>query len=950
MISKSLSAKIGLFAATLTLATTLAVAVSIYSSNNKLLVKNALESLTEQLLHEKIKIAEIISGANEDILFLSKLTLASGISDNCEISDQRLPERDIRAIEDIFTTFLEHNPHYVQVRLIGIGNGGKEIIKVERENKIVRRVPRANLRFKKDTEYFERTIKLNRGEVYFSDVSLNKEGYVVKIPFVPSLRVATPIFKCDSNIPLAIMIINIDMRDFFSDMERSIPRGSSLYVTNSKGDFLVNPDKTKTFGFEFGKDYKIQSLFPSISKIYNNPSSDESDEDSYAEKSDTSIIKFLKIPINKIDNKLFMGIVIAMPLKDAIAESLLIRRENLAISVILISLALLIGLWFSRIITLPIKQITEAAQKFATGDFNAELPTGYNDEVGTLAITLDEMRKQIEERNQQLSDNEQKNRVIVENMQEGIILVNGRGIIQSYNHACEMMFGYSNTDLIGENIDKIMPAFMYLIENRNKNGLKFNTNNNEVVEDGTETNGIKQDETSIPVVLSISEISVGRVTMYSGLVRDITKDKQIQENLYNYQRNLEIQNDAKSAFLANMSHEIRTPLNGIIGLTELLLKTKLNRKQLHYIDMINNSGTLLATLINDILDFSKIEAGEIDIIPEYIDLYELLKDLLEILRTRADENNIELILDYDISIPDVMMDPMRLKQVMINLIGNAIKFSKNSPVKISVRKVAENETNTTLLFEVADKGIGIPEEKQTYIFERFVQSDGSTSKKYGGTGLGLSISKSLVKLMNGEIGVNSKEGEGSTFWFKVPVLKCASSDGNVCYIDQNNSDENAAGKFNAKVLVAEDTKVNQILIEDILTDLGCKVDIAENGIYALEMYKAKFYNLIFMDCTMPEMDGYQATMAIRNHEKQTKRHIPIIAMTANAMQGDKEKCLSYGMDDYISKPTRVNDIKKKMRIYLSIDINGASNSRSPFDEEMRRRFNSENEVEEEPNS
>lgn len=352
---------------------------------------------------------------------------------------------------------------------------------------------------------------------------------------------------------------------------------------------------------------------------------------------------------------------------------------------------------------------------------------------------------------------------------------------------------------------------------------------------------------------------------------------------------------AKQQFLSNMSHEIRTPMNAIIGFTKVVLKTDLSAKQKEYLTAIKMSGDALIVLINDILDLAKVDAGKMTFEQTPFKMSQSISAMLHLFETKIQEKNLELIKVYDRNIPEVLLgDPVRLHQIILNLVSNAVKFTSKGKITVSVRLLEENEKQVTIEFAVTDTGIGIPEAKIDRIFENFQQASSGTSRLYGGTGLGLAIVKQLVEPQGGNILVKSKLDEGSTFSFTLSFQKTkaeAEPETEIMELDTEIK--------NIKVLVAEDIALNQLLMKTLLDDFGFERDIAENGKIAIDKLKAKSYDVILMDLQMPEMNGFEATEYIRN---TLNSKIPIIALTADVTTVDLAKCKAVGMNDYIAKP------------------------------------------------
>ncbi len=381
--------------------------------------------------------------------------------------------------------------------------------------------------------------------------------------------------------------------------------------------------------------------------------------------------------------------------------------------------------------------------------------------------------------------------------------------------------------------------------------------------------------------------------------QSLAKVNKTLDELTMAKKELEVSMKVKGQFMANMSHEIRTPMNAVIGFTDLLLKTPLNPEQKQYVDAVKISGKNLLTIINDILDFSKIESGKLELEQIKFNLSSVVLTVTELMLPKSNEKNIRLSSKIDPNIPDNLIgDPTRLNQILLNLVGNAIKFTNQGEIKIVIELQSGSDETVDLKFSIIDTGIGIPKDKLPALFKEFNQVSNETTRKYGGTGLGLAIVKQLVELMKGTVSVQSEVNKGSEFTFSIPLKRNTGSESENKKTEEYYETGDLEG---VRVLLVEDNILNQMLAKKVLTDWKLKVEVAENGLIGIEKLKQMDFDVILMDIQMPEMDGYTATLTIRKLSSP-KSNTPIIAMTAHALSGEAEKCIKAGMNDYISKP------------------------------------------------
>ena len=485
---------------------------------------------------------------------------------------------------------------------------------------------------------------------------------------------------------------------------------------------------------------------------------------------------------------------------------------------------------------------------------------------------------------------------IIDRMGDGIIVLDAQERIVDLNPAAQQLLDRLAGDLIGQPVTVLLQDHHDLRERLREKG---------VVEVSAERQGqMSHHEVRVSPLSDSRGLPTGRLV----ILHDITERKQMENELLRAKETAEQANRAKSVFLANMSHEIRTPMNAIIGMTDLVLETNLNPEQREYLQAAHNAAGSLLGLLNDILDLSKVEAERLDIEETDFDLHQIMQQLIGIISGRASEKGLALLLDVHLDVPAVLRgDPLRLRQILVNLAGNAIKFTDEGRVTIEVTVQEDHETHVILQFAVTDTGIGIPQDKIEQVFDSFTQVDSSTTRRYGGTGLGLAISKRLVELMNGQIWADSEIGRGSTFRFTLPlkvISRQAQQPGSGLLEAPQTALPLHPAHEKLRILMAEDEPINRQIMEKQLSRRGYLVTAVQDGYTALATLAEKDFDLLLTDVRMPGMDGVQLMQAIRTDSRW--KNLPIIAMTAHTMKGDREHLLAMGMDDYIDKPINMD--------------------------------------------
>jgi len=1048
----------------LTLIVSLIVGASFYLESERLVIDKELDDLKHESQLVEPLLANLFEQSYGDVNFLSRTPPIEGImrakTDDDEINLALWKDR----LQRIFSEMLAAKGIYTQIRYIGQANNGRELISVRRQRSGVRVTPESRLLARSHKDYYLKTIDKQPGEVYFSKIELTRlQGRVIQ-PKLPVLRVATPIYHPETGQSFGIVIIDIDFGKFIHSLTEGALREVVFYLSNTEGDYIAHPDMSKTFGFDLGLRHRIQDDFPSLQSSH---------EDSLSLRiqqpdGDLRAAHYTNIQLKQYGDVRPLQLLLQYPAGQYLSDIQALRNRGLILALSLSLVALALSLLAVKRLIQPLTDMTESLKTYEDSGQLQTLPTDARDETGVLARSFHNLFVQIEDKSQELQRNVAQAedissgiQTILNSVTDAILTIDSKGVVQTFNQAAERMFQYSESEVVGNPVTMLMNDHYSQAHDDYVNRY-LESGQAKIIGTGRELPAMRKNGEQFPMHLSISEIQRKGERIFTGVIRDITLQKKLEDERKQALTNAQESAKLKAEFLASMSHEIRTPMNGVLGMLGLLMREQLSDKQHHYASLARNSADSLLSLINDILDFSKIEAGKLDLEILDFDIRSQFGELAEAMAIRAQDKDLELILDLSrITQPMVKGDPGRIRQVFTNLVGNAIKFTERGEIIISAQLIEVGQNKLQLQCSVTDTGIGIPAEKLDELFSSFTQVDASTTRKYGGSGLGLAIVNQLSHLMNGQVTVTSEVGSGSCFTVQLELGTSEQTGFALPHVDIHHCpilivDDNATNRevlrgqleawgaqvseahsgpstlsmlekhthspfkiaildmqmpvmdgatlgrkiredqrwdsmqmimmtsmsergdaqyfadlgfaayfpkpattadlFDAlaivlengealqqaqplltrhhihsirelnvplegRILLAEDNTINQEVAVGMLDDIGLSADVAANGLEVLQALRlapsSAPYDLILMDCQMPEMDGYATTEAIRKGAAGTEyNELMVIAMTANAMKGDKEKCIASGMNDYLSKPVDAYALKKMLQHYL----------------------------------
>lgn len=944
----SILQKFSLTSLFLVITTAVVVGGLFYQKTTDLLVENAVDDIAKDVRSAGDQLLTITSSHNEDVLFLANTPPIQGIlraksAGGIDTTDNSNYEQWVSRLEAIFKSYLSRKPSTIWIRFMD--NHGQELVSVGRSSTDILVYRGERLQNKGERTYFKKARELPSGEVYISEINLNREfGKIIK-PHQEVIRNATPIYDKRTGEIAGVMSITSQIGDKFNEIRWRYKNAiTNIYITNDAGGYLLHPESDKTYGFDLGKRYRIQEDFPKLAPIYLAGNTVNHKIIITDSGKNARVVNFTKIPFDATNPRRFIAVVISQQYAGIVSNQSRVVRDLLVLIGVLVALGVLIALALAYRFASPIKQMTLAIDKYKkTGNSNVKLPVHYSDEVGALAKSFDSMiheveksqnllrenntdlEQQVRERTELLESSERYQRTILQSIADAVITIDGDGVINGFNPAAEEMFGYRFDEVSGKDIAILLPDDF---KERHQHYLQNSKlHSSRIIDRSRELIGVCKDGTEMTIELNVSSLDVDGKKGYVGVLRDMTERNRAREELLSALDQAKQANKAKSEFLSSMSHELRTPLNAVMGFSQILMidqKNPITDNQMVNVKEIYKAGEHLLGLINELLDLARIESGHIDLDIESVKPGAVLAECLPLIAQLAENRGIQVELfnnSESINLDKlsnlsvcVHADKTRLKQVFLNLLSNAIKYNReNGMITIYVQRYPE-----TTRISITDTGEGLSQEKQKRLFKAFerLEQDKSATE---GTGIGLVITKNLIELMHGKIGMESQKGVGSTFWIELPNIATVLETGSLRRrntVDISNHGLLKTGMQHS-ILYIEDNPANLRLVTNLLENQDNIVTwSAHEPQLGLDLAFANQPDLILLDINLPGMDGYDVLRRLQEHP-QTRR-IPVIAISANAMSNDIQRGKAAGFFEYITKPINIVELLDAIEAALKI--------------------------------
>ncbi len=730
------------------LLSTLLVGSINYYRLEKIVLDTAVEKLAGEtrLMAQRFKFSyDLMKG---DVQVLSQTPPVQGIirslsENNIDPLDGSSTREWSQRLGTIFASMMAARPHYIQIRYIGIGDQGRELVRVNRGASGVELVANEDLQQKGQEPYFAVGLKAARGEVHFSEVNYNRERGDLDSSLIPTVRALVPVFD-DKDQIFGMLVINTNYAEMLHSNLEEIRPQENTFIVNNSGDYMEHTKDGKIASFEFHDNYTVPPP-----GFVNEIVKSSSNEETFI--SDNAVSYFVRLNVDPNNPDAFLGIVVRVPIEELLRTATEARTTSLIFGGLLVLGCLVASLVLARMFTAPLNEMTEEIKQSSGNKKLKNLPLERGDEIGDLARAFDQ--KTIE-----LATNEATMAAIVDNTIDGILSIDEHGTVETFNRACEAIFGYSSEEVIGRNVKMLMPDPYH----REHDGYLKNyhrTGERKIIGTGREVEGRRKDGDVFPMQLSVSGVDIGSRKIYSGVVRDISESRQMEI--------------MKDEFISTVNHELRTPLTSIQGSLGLLMAKVVRDdpvKSQKLLQISYENCQRLTRLVNDILDIEKIAAGKMDYQLEVVEIGQLVRDIVESQHSFAEKYNVEFKLQSDLPKVFVDLDQDRFNQALINLLSNAAKFSQSGGVvEIGITRKSAYE----VIISVRDHGLGISKSFHSKIFEKFAQEDGSSTRRKGGSGLGLNITRKIIESFDGTVNFESEEGVGSVFSFTLPI--CAAN-------------------------------------------------------------------------------------------------------------------------------------------------------------------------------